>query len=235
MAQSKTELFEREFAENARYFKALAHPARLQILKFLADSDSCITGDISDELPLGRTTVNQHIKELKQVGLIVGHTEGVTTKYCLNPNGVAKLKTMLSLFVDNLDRQAYCCDEVLTTKKYNSMLLEIFEPALCCDSGVCGPAPDKSMFDLQHTLNVVKEAGCEVKRYAINKAPAVFVQNKVVSEFIRKKGVDKLPLVLLDGEVILTGKYPGFKDLEQYIPALKGMDKKINIVGLYKA
>lgn len=84
MARSKTSLFDSKLAENARYFKALAHPARLQILKFLASSKSCITGDISDDLPLSRTTVNQHIKELKEIGIIDSHVEGVTTKYCLN-------------------------------------------------------------------------------------------------------------------------------------------------------
>ncbi|HDR52790.1 MAG TPA: ArsR family transcriptional regulator, partial [Mariniphaga anaerophila] len=61
MVQSKTELFDKELAEMAVLFKALAHPARLRILQFLAETQTCITGDISDELPLGRTTVNQHL------------------------------------------------------------------------------------------------------------------------------------------------------------------------------
>lgn len=110
MVQSKTELFKKELIEHASYFKALAHPARLQILQFLADSKSCITGDISDELPLERTTVNQHIKELKVKGLIQGHTEGVTTKYCLNTEKVNELKQALQLFLDNLNTQNYKCD-----------------------------------------------------------------------------------------------------------------------------
>ena len=110
MVQSKTELFEKELTVNATYFKALAHPARLQILQFLAESKSCITGDISEELPLGRTTVNQHIKELKAIGLIQGHTEGVTTKYCLNPEKVNELKKALLLFFDNLNVQNYNCE-----------------------------------------------------------------------------------------------------------------------------
>lgn len=110
MVQSKTELFKKEFTVNAVYFKALAHPARLQILQLLAQSKSCITGDISEELPLGRTTVNQHIKELKAIGLIQGHVEGVTTKYCLNPKKVNELKQALQLFFDNLNTQNYKCE-----------------------------------------------------------------------------------------------------------------------------
>ena len=77
MVVSKTELFDEELQEQASLFKALAHPARLQILQFLAKSKNCISGDISDELPLSRTTVNQHLTELKEAGLIKGHVEGV--------------------------------------------------------------------------------------------------------------------------------------------------------------
>ncbi len=109
MVQSKTELFEKELTVSAAYFKALAHPARLQILKFLAESESCITGDISDELPLGRTTVNQHIKELKAVGLIVGHIEGVKTNYCLNPEKINEIKQAVDLLFETLSSQKYSC------------------------------------------------------------------------------------------------------------------------------
>ncbi len=110
MVQSKSELFEKDLAEKALYFKVLAHPARLKILQFLADTQSCITGDISDELPLGRTTVNQHIKELKKVGLIQGHIEGAKTKYCLNINKVNELEQMFQLFFDKLNVQDYKCE-----------------------------------------------------------------------------------------------------------------------------
>ena len=109
MVQSKIDLFDKKLTEQARLFKALSHPARLQILQFLAQSESCITGDISEELPLGRTTVNQHIKDLKAIGLIQGHTEGVKTNYCLNPEKVEELKNALLLFLNNLDTQNYKC------------------------------------------------------------------------------------------------------------------------------
>ncbi len=70
MVVSKTELFDQSLQEKANLFKALSHPARLQILQFLAKSKNCISGDISEELPLSRTTVNQHLTELKEAGLI---------------------------------------------------------------------------------------------------------------------------------------------------------------------
>ena len=110
MVQSKTELFDKELAENANLFKALAHPARLRILQFLAETQSCITGDISDELPLGRTTVNQHLKELKNAGLIQGHIEGVKTKYCLEPKKVQELKNSLQTFLNSIQLENYKCE-----------------------------------------------------------------------------------------------------------------------------
>ena len=103
MVQSKTELFDKELAEKAMLFKALAHPARLQILQLLSETQSCITGDISDELPLGRTTVNQHLKELKDAGLIQGHTEGVKTKYCLNSEKLAEFKMSIVEFLTSIE------------------------------------------------------------------------------------------------------------------------------------
>jgi ArsR family transcriptional regulator, arsenate/arsenite/antimonite-responsive transcriptional repressor len=102
MVQSKTELFTTELAEMAFLFKALAHPARLRILQFLAETQTCITGDISDELPLGRTTVNQHLKELKNAGLVQGNIEGVKTMYCLNPEKLAEVKALLMQFMEDV-------------------------------------------------------------------------------------------------------------------------------------
>lgn len=109
MAQSKSELFTDELIEQANFFKALSHPARLHILKFLAQESSCITGDITDELPLSRTTVNQHIKELKNIGLIQGHIEGVTTKYCLNTEKIRTLVDKTNFFLKEINTLDYTC------------------------------------------------------------------------------------------------------------------------------
>lgn len=102
MVQSKTELFEKELAELAGLFKALAHPARLQILQYLAQTKTCISGDISNELPLSRTTVNQHLKELKEAGLIKGHVEGVKMNYCLDTCKIKDLKTLLCGYLEEI-------------------------------------------------------------------------------------------------------------------------------------
>ncbi|HCY41027.1 MAG TPA: transcriptional regulator [Prolixibacteraceae bacterium] len=103
MVIAKTELFDEVLQIRASLFKALAHPARLQILQFLAETKTCISGDISDELPLSRTTVNQHLKELKEVGLIKGHVEGVKMNYCLDYQKVNEMKNLLGSFLDEFE------------------------------------------------------------------------------------------------------------------------------------
>ncbi len=106
MSQAKNSLFEEHLQELAQLFKALAHPARLQILKFLANRDTCFGGDITEVVPLGRTTVNQHLTELKKAGLIQGTTRGAKTNYCLNPEGIKKLNTHGISFCNKLQSQA---------------------------------------------------------------------------------------------------------------------------------
>lgn len=105
MAYSKTELFSIELQKCSEVYKALGHPARLAILKYLVETKSCITGDIAEELPLSRTTVNQHLKELKDAGLITGTTEGVKTCYCLNPERISEIKEMSEKFLNEINVQ----------------------------------------------------------------------------------------------------------------------------------
>jgi DNA-binding transcriptional ArsR family regulator len=82
-----TKSYEFSLTENrlAKYAKALAHPARVAILKILAKKATCQCGDIVEELPLSQSTVSQHLKELKEAGLIQGEIEGTKVCYCIDP------------------------------------------------------------------------------------------------------------------------------------------------------
>lgn len=84
MGASKADIFSEEDNRLAKYAKALAHPARIAILKVLLKKQACICGDIVDEIPLSQSTVSQHLKELKQAGLISGDIEGVKVCYCID-------------------------------------------------------------------------------------------------------------------------------------------------------
>lgn len=109
MATPQPATFEPSLKNQARLFKALAHPARLAILQYLAGIKTCMTGDIADELPLGRTTVNQHLKALKDAGLIKGTVDGVRTNYCLNARAIELLRKESDLFLSRIDvKKTYC-------------------------------------------------------------------------------------------------------------------------------
>jgi predicted transcriptional regulator len=106
MPVPKLELFEKDLQDHASLFKALGHPARLAILQFLAETNACFTGDISSELPLARTTVNQHLSELMRAGLIQGSISSARTNYCLSPGGIKELRKAMEELVQTLD----CCN-----------------------------------------------------------------------------------------------------------------------------
>lgn len=84
----------------ARYAKALAHPVRLRILGFLEQQACCFTGQLTEELPLAQSTISQHLKELKDAGLIQGEVMPPRVRYCINPTAWAEAKTMFAAFFE---------------------------------------------------------------------------------------------------------------------------------------
>lgn len=99
---SKFELFEEELQETSVLFKVLSNPARLSILRYLSETKVCISGDISDELPLSRTTVHQHLTELKKTGFIKGEIQGAKTNYCLNNEQIKNNKQKIIQFLEGI-------------------------------------------------------------------------------------------------------------------------------------
>ena len=97
---NKSEKFNDNLQELARFAKVVSHPARLAILEYLAETKSCISGDISDFLPLSRTTVSQHLKELKDLGLIHGEIDGLKINYCLCCSSIDNYLDMFNLFFE---------------------------------------------------------------------------------------------------------------------------------------
>ena len=94
----------------ARFAKALGHPARISIMQFLAKQESCYFGDIHEELPIAKATVSQHLKELKNAGLIQGEIEGPKVKYCLNRENWTLAKQAFGEFFCNCQsKKGNCC------------------------------------------------------------------------------------------------------------------------------
>jgi len=108
MGLSKTEEFTKAQNDVAALAKALGHPARIAILQFLASQKSCICGDIVEELPLSQSTVSQHLKELKKVGLIKGDIEGPSVCYCIDAKAWGKAKALIAGLFD-IYNDPNCC------------------------------------------------------------------------------------------------------------------------------
>ncbi len=102
MVAAKSPYFSLQLQSRSLLFAALAHPARLQILRYLAETRRCISGDISDLLPLSRTTISQHIRVLKNAGLIFDHLEGSKVVYCLDVVKMQQMEEMLQGFIEEM-------------------------------------------------------------------------------------------------------------------------------------
>jgi ArsR family transcriptional regulator, arsenate/arsenite/antimonite-responsive transcriptional repressor len=105
---AKTELFDESLQQAATYFKALSHPARLAIINYLIETGTCITGDITEELPLSRTTVSQHLQELKDCNLVQGTVDGVKVNYCINTIGLEDIIHVLRTMASQLEKSKSC-------------------------------------------------------------------------------------------------------------------------------
>jgi len=110
MGLTKTEAFTEADITLSTYAKALAHPARVAILRILLERSSCICGDIVDELPLSQSTVSQHLKELKEAGLIKGDIDGKKVCYCIDKKAWKHAQLLMqNMFASYTSYSTNCC------------------------------------------------------------------------------------------------------------------------------
>ncbi|HVZ96509.1 MAG TPA: metalloregulator ArsR/SmtB family transcription factor [Chitinophagaceae bacterium] len=109
MGAGKHDEFSVKHNRISKYAKALAHPARVAILQFLSARNACMCGDIVEELPLSQSTVSQHLKELKEAGLIKGEIEGAKVCYCIDEKEWKAAKGLLNQFFDSYKSISNCC------------------------------------------------------------------------------------------------------------------------------
>lgn len=109
MGTTKSIKFSESQNRKAELYKALGHPARIAIIEFLINQNSCVCGDIVDELPLSQSTISQHLKELKSVGIIKGEITGVKTCYCIDENVWGELDDMTKVLMSSFSFKNKCC------------------------------------------------------------------------------------------------------------------------------
>ena len=108
MGATKTEHFSKKQNQIAAIVKALGHPARIAIVEYLLKNKSCICGDIVNALPLAQPTISQHLKELKNAGLIKGNIDGNSICYCLDETNFEILKNYFSKIIISVAHQKCC-------------------------------------------------------------------------------------------------------------------------------
>jgi DNA-binding transcriptional ArsR family regulator len=109
MGATKSEEFTLKDNRIAKYAKALSHPARIAILKILIQKQACICGDIVEMLPLSQSTVSQHLRELKEAGLIKGDIEGAKVCYCIDEKEWKEAKVRLDQLFESFKGSSQCC------------------------------------------------------------------------------------------------------------------------------
>lgn len=109
MGLTKTEIFTDGQNHLATMMKALGHPARIAILQAIIRADACICGDLVEELGLAQPTISQHLKELKNAGIIQGTIEGVRVCYCIEPKAWKLLQKHMTAFFTSYKGPASCC------------------------------------------------------------------------------------------------------------------------------
>jgi hypothetical protein len=93
------------------------------------------------------------------------------------------------------------------------MKVEIYDPALCCSSGLCGPALDPVLVKMNDAVLTLKKQGVEVERYNLAQQPKAFMENQKIAALLKEKGKEALPITIVNNEIFMTGQYPAYEDL----------------------
>ncbi len=106
-------------------------------------------------------------------------------------------------------------------KPQNQPDVEIFDPPMCCPTGLCGPTLDQTLLDLSETILHLQQAGYQVARYQMTSHPQAFLGNQEVMRLVREKQMAALPIVVVRGKMIAEGNYPPLAEIRQYLNGSK--------------
>ena len=103
--------------------------------------------------------------------------------------------------------------------------IQVFDPALCCSTGVCGVEVDQQLVGFSADVDWAKQNGANIERFNLAQQPIAFAENSVVKAFLERSGADALPLILVDGEVALAGRYPNRTELARWTDIADSAEK----------
>ncbi len=95
--------------------------------------------------------------------------------------------------------------------------IKIFDPAMCCSTGVCGPSIDPELMRIATVINTLKDKGIIITRHGLSNEPQDFISNKIINDILQKEGAEVLPVTLVDGEIAKTKEYPTNDELSKWL------------------
>ncbi len=111
------------------------------------------------------------------------------------------------------------------------MKVEIYDPAMCCSSGLCGPTLDPVLVKMNDAVLALKKQGVEVERFNLAQQPRAYVDNKTIADLLHKDGKKILPIIMVNGQVFRTGDYPSYEDICEALGIEPLKHKPITLMG----
>ena len=194
-------------ARLAGRLKALADPARLRLIAYMLsrpNHEAC-TCDLAPAVGLSEPTVSHHLKTLEKAGLVSKERRGMNVHYSVESAAIRALGVAIQL-----ESPAHPTEQRQTKKRETETMprIRIYEPALCCDTGVCGIDVDQSLVTITADVRAVNEMGADITRHNLASDPTAFTDDETVSAFMHTVGSKGLPLTIVDGVTVAVGSYP---------------------------
>jgi DNA-binding transcriptional ArsR family regulator len=197
-------------ARLAGRLKALADPVRLRLIAYMLsrpNNEAC-TCDLAPAVGLSEPTISHHLKTLERAGLVSKERRGMNVHYAVDSAAIRALGAAIQLDTPTTIPRA------TPARKEKAMsTIHIYEPALCCDTGVCGVDVDQALVTITADVRAVQELGADIERHNLASDPTAFTDDETVRAFMHRVGSKGLPLTIVDGVTVAVGSYPTKDDL----------------------
>ena len=191
-------------------------------LRLLIGRETCVCGEIVDQLPLAQSTVSQHLKILKESGLIEGEVDGPKVCYLRQRRSTRAVQSVRGWIVSvifaavhhalTMNDVRFLYPQIIP--EHAMAKVQVYDKAMCCSTGVCGPQVDPALPQFAADLDWLKNEGTPGSIGSIwHKNRPQFASNPVLQKMLAEEGVDCLPLVFVDGCIVSRSEYPSRDNL----------------------
>lgn len=198
--------------EKIKLLKALADETRIKIIQCLMDGERCACG-IVPAVGKAQPTVSQHLKILEEAGILESRRKGTNIWYKIQSDQAFQIMKILN--IPKIEITTVCQEE----KTMNDTII-VFEGALCCSTGICGPEPDKILIEFNETLKKLKQEYPDliVERASLTFNIDKFLENATILDLVKEHGPGILPITTINGKIVREKGYP---DYESFLKLIK--------------